>query len=108
MRDGFRNALITVLVLVISAACVYGGIRWNATVNKWEKEAEREVFKETTTYNEAAVSFLADSYKEYNNAETDEDKAAIMSYVIMRYPNLDVDNIDNKTLKQFYKDCLEN
>ena len=34
---------------------------------------------------EAAASFLADSYKQYNNAETDADKNTIMEYVIMRY-----------------------
>ena len=29
-----------------------------------------------------------------------------MEYVVMRYPNLDTGNIDNRTLREFYKDCL--
>ena len=37
-----------------------------------------------------------------------KDKDAVMEYVIMRYPNIDTDSIDNDTLKQFYMKCLEN
>ena len=55
-------------------------IGYDAIVGKWQTEAEREVFKETTAYSEAAASFLADSYKQYNNAETDADKNTIMEY----------------------------
>ena len=57
---------------------------------------------------EQAASFLAKSYKEYSDAETENDKNTIMEYVIMRYPNLDTDSIDNSTLKQFYIKCLNN
>ena len=84
----------------------YTAIQWDAIVGKWQTEADREVFKQTTTYSEVAASFLADSYKQYNDAETDTDKNTIMEYVVMRYPNLDTDSIDNATLRQFYNQCL--
>ena len=48
------------------------------------------------------------TYKEYKDAESDDDKKAVMEYVVMRYPNLDVDKIDNDTLKKFYIKCLNN
>ena len=50
---------------------------------------------------EAAASFLADSYKQYNDTETEADKNTIMEYVVMRYPNLDTNSIDNDTLRRF-------
>lgn len=107
MKEMLRNIGITILILVLAIGCTYIGIHWDATVAKWVNNAEREVFKETTTYNEAAASFLADCYKQYNDAETDSEKETIMEYVVMRYPNLDTSNIDNRTLREFYKDCLE-
>lgn len=106
MRETLRNTLIAIAILIVTICSMYAGIQLNKTVSKWEKEVEREVFKETTTYNEAAASFLADSYKQYNDAESDKDRNSIMEYIVMRYPNLDYNNIDNKTLREFYRDCL--
>lgn len=85
-----------------------GGVGYTLTIGKWQKNAEREVFKSSTAYTEQAANFLAKSYKEYSDAETETDKNTIMEYVIMRYPNLDTDSIDNSTLKQFYIKCLNN
>lgn len=99
MKDTIRNILLALLAVIIVVGGTYTAIQW-------ETEAEREVFKQTTTYSEAAASFLVDSYKQYNDAETETDKSTIMEYVIMRYPNLDTDSIDNDTLRRFYNQCL--
>ena len=101
-----KNVLLALLAVVIVVGGTYTAIKWDMIVDKWQTEADREVFKQTTTYSEAAASFLADSYKQYNDAETDADKNTIMEYVVMRYPNLDTDSIDNATLRQFYNQCL--
>lgn len=101
-----KNVLLALLVVVIVVGGTYTAIKWDMIVDKWQTEADREVFKQTTTYSEAAASFLADSYKQYNDAETDADRNTIMEYVVMRYPNLDTDSIDNSKLRQFYNQCL--
>lgn len=101
-----KNVLLALLVVVIVVSGTYTAIKWDMIVDKWQTEADREVFKQTTTYSEAAASFLADSYKQYNDAETDADRNTIMEYVVMRYPNLDTDSIDNSKLRQFYNQCL--
>lgn len=101
-----KNIFLALLAVVIVVGGTYTAIQWDAIVGKWQTEANREVFKQTTTYSEVAASFLADSYKQYNDAETDIDKNTIMEYVMMRYPNLDTDSIDNATLRQFYNQCL--
>lgn len=99
--------ILTGIAIVASLGGV-GGVAYTRTIGKAQKNAEREVFKDSVAYTEQASSFLAKSYKEYNDAETDADKKTIMEYVIMRYPNLDTDSIDNSTLKQFYIKCLNN
>ena len=98
--------LIGIVVLVI--LCGLGGIGYTLTIDKWQANAEREVFKKTTAYSEVAATFLADSYAQYNEAQTENDKNTIMKYVVMRYPNLDIDSIDNDMLKKFYNQCLNN
>lgn len=82
MKDTIRNILLALLAVIIVVGGTYTAIQWEAIVGKWETEAEREVFKQTTTYSEAAASFLADSYKQYNDTETEADKNTIMEYVI--------------------------
>lgn len=95
---------ILAVVFVLGAA----GVVYTQTIGKAQKNAEREVFKDSVAYTEQAASFLAKSYKEYNDAETEQDKDTVMEYVILRYPNLDTDSIDNSTLRQFYIKCLNN
>lgn len=114
-KESYDESIYAVPIVIIAVLIIVGcifiggivGVGYTATVDKAQKNAEREVFKESTAYTEQAASFLAKSYKEYNDVETDADKKAIMEYVIMRYPNLDVDAIDNENLRQFYVKCLE-
>lgn len=106
VRKVGTKILIAIAVLAILGGI--GGVGYTLTIGKWQKNAEREVFKDSVTYTEQAASFLAKSYKEYNEAENDTEKNTIMEYVILRYPNLDMDSIDNSTLKQFYIKCLNN
>ena len=74
---------------------------------KYKTEKERNIFKQSTSYNESAASFIADAYVQYNDAESEEDQLAIMKYVRMRYPNLNASHIENATLRQFYNKCIE-
>lgn len=99
---------ILIAIAVLSILGGIGGVGYTLTIGKWQKNADREVFKESVAYTEQAASFLAKSYREYNEAESDTEKNTIMEYVILRYPNLDTDSIDNSTLKQFYIKCLNN
>lgn len=105
-RKTGARVLIAILILAIIGGLF--GVGYTLTIGKAQKNAEREVFKTSVAYTEQAASFLAKSYQDYNNAESDADKDTIMEYVIMRYPNLDTDSIDNDTLKQFYIKCLNN
>ena len=94
---------ILAIVLVIGVLSSVGGVFYK----RWKVAQDRETFKESVTYNEAAVSFLADQYQEYNNAGTDSDRSTIMQYVVMRYPHLNTDNLDHYTLVNFYNKCLK-
>lgn len=120
-KEGFDNELRestyatrkigTRIIAGLAVLTVLGGVgqvAYTRTIGKAQTNVEREVFKSTVAYTEQAASFLAKSYKEYNDAESKEDQTAIMEYVIMRYPNIDTDSIDNSTLKQFYIKCLNN
>lgn len=96
---GLRIAIIVLIISIIGAIGSYG-------YKKFAVEKDRDIFKSSVTYTESAAAFLADRYQEYSKAETPAEKTAIMQYVIMRYPNLDTDEIDNSVLRQFYNKCL--
>ena len=102
------GARVFATVAIVAVLGGLGGVAYTKTIKKAQVNVEREVYKESIAYTEQAASFLAKSYKKYNSAEADGDKKAIMEYVVMRYPNLDTDSIDNSTLKQFYIKCLNN
>ena len=101
-RRLFIRGLIVVLVLVVLGSI--GGV----TYKKWRTDQDRQIFKQSVTYNESAANYLAKSFQEYNEAESDTDKKAIMNYVVLRFPNIDSEKIENATLRQFYEKCIRN
>ena len=92
---------ILIVILIIGVLSAVGGVAYK----KWKVEKDREIFKQSITYTESAASFLADSYHQYNQTESQTEKNMIMQYVIDRYPNLDTEEIDNAKLRAFYEKC---
>ena len=92
-----------IVIVIFSVLFGVGGMQYK----KYKTEKERDIFKQSTSYNESAASFIADAYVQYNDAESEEDQLAIMKYVRMRYPNLNASHIENATLRQFYNKCIK-
>lgn len=100
---GKKSAVrITLFTLAVCLLLASGGVVYK----KWKVNKEREIFKQSATYNESAASFLADSYRQYNSTTDITEQKSIMQYVSMRYSNLDASKIENVTLRQFYNKCL--
>ena len=96
-------------LLLCSGVLMYAGgfgVFYTKTIGRAQKNADREVVKESLAYNEQAAQFLAKSYKEYNDAKDIAEKNSIKEYVAMKYPNLDISKIDNDKLKSFYLSCI--
>lgn len=103
------RSILTRIVIGIGAIALVAGVfkvGYTYTIGKQQTNAEREVFKNTIAYTEQTAQNLAKYYKEYNEAETEEDKKAIQEYVVITYPNINTETIDNQTLRQFYVSCL--
>ena len=100
---GSRIFVRIVVVLFVIGLLSSGGY---FVFGKLNKNIERDAFKQSVTYNEAAASFLAKSYSEYNASDSDTEKKAIMQYVRDRYPNLDTSKLENSHLVTFYNKCM--
>lgn len=95
-----------VRILFIAMAVVFLTTIGGVAYKKWRVDKDREIYKQSVTYKETAASFLTDSFRQYNATEDEEKKKSIMQYVVLRYPNLDIDAIENETLSQFYRKCI--
>ena len=100
---GSRIFVRIVVILFVIGMLLTGGY---FVFGKLNKNIERDVFKQSVTYNEAAASFLAKSYSEYNASDSDTEKKAVMQYVRDRYPNLDTSKLENAHLVTFYNKCM--
>lgn len=98
-KGAVRIGLWILIICLLSAS---GGVAYK----KWKVNKDREIFKQSATYNESVASFLADSYRQFNDTTDKTEQNTIMQYVVMRYPNLDSSKIENVTLRQFYNKCL--
>ncbi len=101
----FRKIFVRVVIIVLLLIVIIGGISFG--YKKLYVDANREIFKHSVTYTETAAQFLSKEYREYNSAESDADRNAIMQYVAERYPNLNANEIENLELRSFYNKCLK-
>ena len=93
------GAMFIVLVVVLFGALGLG-------YKKVYVDANREIFKHSIAYTEEAAQFITKEYREYNSTDDTAERKAIMQYVADRYPNLDMNEIENADLKAFYRKCL--
>lgn len=97
-RVGIR-VFIGFAIVAVLCTVSFCGIRYvNANLS-------REVFKQSTTYNEGVLDDLAKYKYEYSIAKTDTEKKAIKSVVRNRFANYDTTKIKNDELKAFLKEC---
>lgn len=109
MRERMSDVSAALISVVIVAAIIIvtslGGIVWTRTIGVAQKDAEREAYKATITYNEGMLDDLAKYKFQYDSAEDDVERAAIAELVRNRFANFDKSRIENQDLINFLEDC---
>lgn len=82
------------------------GVYKTKTVEKAQKDAEREVFEETQSYVEAKRQEALKFYQEYQKADHSE-KLGIKQMVSHSFANFDEEKL-NEPLRSFVRDCKYN
>lgn len=101
----FKKILIGVCCAGVVASMIYFGPVVYEYFGVRYANADREIFKNTVTYNESVLDDLAKYKFQYDTAEDDVERAAIADLVRSRFANFDKSKIENKDLKEFLEDC---
>lgn len=87
-----------ILILIIGLALSWGmgwwGIFYKKTVGAADRDADREVFENTRSYNQGKVQELAKIKAEYDRA-SEEDKPALAATIRHRFADYDADRLPN-------------
>lgn len=105
MKQVCKNMAIVIIAILAVVAIAVGSIIYTRTLGVAAKDAQREAFKATSTYNEGMLDDLAKYQYEFNTAEDDVERSAIAQLVVSRFANFDESRIENDDLKQFLEDC---
>lgn len=105
MKQICKNIAIVALIIFSVVVIAIGSIIYTRTLGVAAKDAQREAFKATSTYNEGMLDDLAKYQYEFNTAEADVERSAIAQLVVSRFANFDESRIENDDLKQFLEDC---
>ncbi|MDU1308851.1 MAG: hypothetical protein E6936_15520 [Clostridium perfringens] len=74
---------------------------YDRTINKESVSIQREKFKESKSYVEGMINTLAEYQREYERAETKEEKEQIRNLIDSKFSNFNIDYIENKALYNF-------
>lgn len=107
MKQICKSMTIVALIILSVVAIAVSSIIYTRTLGVAAKDAQREAFKATSTYNEGMLDDLAKYQYEFNIAEDDVERSAIAQLVVSRYANFDESRIENDNLKQFLEDCRD-
>ncbi len=107
-----KNWIIGIVIFIfvigggigLSYAFGWIGIHQTSTIGKAQKDAERKVFEQTQSYVFGKKQEALKLYKEWTQAETQEDKDAIKELVFISFAEFDENKLDGK-LKVFIYNC---
>lgn len=95
MREIFKIIGGVLIISILFGGLTYGfgwfGVGYTKTVGKAQKNADREVFEATNSFTKAKRQEIIKYYKEWNEAETIEDKKAIENILSMSLADFDED-----------------
>lgn len=80
---------------------------YDKTIGKESVSIQREKFKESSSYVDGMINSLSEYKREYDVAETKEEKEQIKKFIDGKFSNFDINLIENKTLYKFLSDIRE-
>lgn len=92
---------IIIWAVVICTVGALGGFGYKYI----KTNADREIFKQSVTYNEGKLDDLAKYRLEMSQTDDSIEQAAIQEYVNSVFANFDESKIENNDLRDFLKDC---
>lgn len=98
-----KKILVKGAIVVVIATVFFGGISFASKMAA--TNADRVIFKQSVTYNEGMLDDLAKYQYEYNSADDDVEKNAIVTLVRNRFANFDKSKIENYDLLKFLEEC---
>lgn len=100
-----------VIMLILLFGILFGfgkvGNMLEKTIGVEYKNIKREQFENSDAYVHGSIDDLAKYKREYDNAETKEDKQAILNAIDDMFAEFDESKIDNSTLRRFLEDVRE-
>ena len=85
----------------IDLATGWFGVYYTKTVGKAQENANREVFKQTQSYNDGMAQELVKIKTEYDQAKDSTDKKALVFRVQHDYANFDESKLESESLRSW-------
>ena len=99
----FVGVLVLAGVIVLAFALELGGLQWKSYFAPKHAAVEREVFKETRSFNEAKLQELAKYRLEYLRTDDTVEKSALSSTIRLTFADYDESKLPEE-LRSFLKE----
>jgi len=96
-----KGILVLLLLVVVAFGLEMAGLKWTQYFAPKKANVQRKVFEQTKSYVHGKIQDLAKYYKEYNEAENQDDKDSLATVIKMQFAEFDESAIHNEKLKRF-------
>lgn len=96
-----KGFLAVIIGVVVICALTFGGLAYRRYFAPKSQSIDREVFKETKSYNEGMVQDLSKDKLELSQTKDKDARKAIVEHIIEKYSNFDENRIENRELRNF-------
>lgn len=100
--------LTTIVLFLIGIIVLSNGF---GLFDKWiwargNAEIDHDVYKNSSSYIDGKVSILSQQKRDFEKAESIDNKIIIINYIKDELDNFDLDDIENENLKKFAEDIF--
>ena len=107
LKIGLIILSVIVILIGLDFGTGYLGVVKTNTVEKAQKNADREVFKKSQSFIDGKSQEALKMYREYKAANP-EDRLAIKKLVALSFSGVDEEDLPEATLRKFVRDCKYN
>jgi hypothetical protein len=99
-----KSILIGALIMGSVLGLGWFGVYYKSTVGQASRNADHQVFKNSTAYVDGMASDLADFQLQLMQEQDPTARKAIINVILERYSNFDETKLESKSLREFLVD----
>lgn len=102
-----KGFIVSIVAILLIITILLVGLIVNFFLKKYDSAVDREIFKQSQSYQDGMADDLMDAKKEFDLSKNKDDRIAIINYIKDTFGEYDLKKLRNDKLREFAEDVFD-